>query len=380
MSSFTNLLSRLTFLTEGAKYPAPFTSVRSNLEMGGLTNPSYDTILFLAGFLYKLSIITHDDLQRVKSAVSGKGKGDAIKALISDKSFEITSNQQRIADEMPAAIENYISAKGVGRGKDDPFSPSVGRTEVYNKKAAEVKAKKEAAILIKAQRAELKRLSKTSDRSSQTAIKTIDYGLARASHAFKHTLSRSLEAEIQSAVNKTLHHFEQEVDNSEEGEFSPKIYAAIDQVRSFVSSKVQTLNQLDVFVQKLSKMVEYEEIAAHLADTVRIIKSQNTNIVDKEGYEEEAEDPSNTDFESLAADYEGTTLKPALMSAHQKAIQAALGNSQPIKESVTNSVLNYMSEQRVYSSPKPIVESISFRDKFKPQTSKQLAELKSYGM
>jgi len=39
-----------------------------------------------------------------------------------------------------------------------------------------------------------------------------------------------------------------------------------------------------------------------------------------------------------------------------------------------------MSEQRVYNTPKLVVESQSFKDKFKPKTSKQLAELRSYGM
>ena len=45
-----------------------------------------------------------------------------------------------------------------------------------------------------------------------------------------------------------------------------------------------------------------------------------------------------------------------------------------------SSILNYMSEQRIYSTPKPIVESVSFKEKFKPKTSKQLAELTNYGM
>jgi len=49
------------------------------------------------------------------------------------------------------------------------------------------------------------------------------------------------------------------------------------------------------------------------------------------------------------------------------------------KESVAG-VMSYMSEQKVYSTPKPIVESISFRERFKPKTDKQLAELKNYGM
>ena len=53
------------------------------------------------------------------------------------------------------------------------------------------------------------------------------------------------------------------------------------------------------------------------------------------------------------------------------------GGKTPIKE---GSVLSYMSEQRIYSTPKIVVESQSFKDKFKPKTAKQLAELRSYGM
>ena len=59
------------------------------------------------------------------------------------------------------------------------------------------------------------------------------------------------------------------------------------------------------------------------------------------------------------------------------------GKVPTFKESTTlieNNVLSYMSEQRIYSTPKPIVESVSFKEKFKPKTAKQLAELKNYGM
>ena len=40
----------------------------------------------------------------------------------------------------------------------------------------------------------------------------------------------------------------------------------------------------------------------------------------------------------------------------------------------------YMSEQVVYSTPKPITESVSFKQKFAPKTSFQLEELRRYGL
>jgi hypothetical protein len=88
----------------------------------------------------------------------------------------------------------------------------------------------------------------------------------------------------------------------------------------------------------------------------------------EEEYEEEAED--NYSSTGIPLDVEVTRYT---------------NGEVPVFESVgtinsSNSTLHYMSEQKVYSSPKLVVESQSFREKFRPKTSKQLAELRNYGM
>ena len=63
----------------------------------------------------------------------------------------------------------------------------------------------------------------------------------------------------------------------------------------------------------------------------------------------------------------------------EKAIAKKRGftNSEVVGESYT---ATYMSEQVVYSTPKPITESVSFKQKFAPKTSFQLEELRRYGL
>jgi hypothetical protein len=73
-------------------------------------------------------------------------------------------------------------------------------------------------------------------------------------------------------------------------------------------------------------------------------------------------------------------MQPDVQKALLQAVTAAASGESQQSRVTESTVLNYMSEQRVYSSPKLVIESQSFRDKFKPKTSKQLAELRNYGM
>ena len=83
--------------------------------------------------------------------------------------------------------------------------------------------------------------------------------------------------------------------------------------------------------------------------------------------EEEAEDQTNQIGNWSVEELEGLGIR----------MPKYTGGKTPIEE---KSVLNYMSEQKVYPNTRPITEMVSFRDRFKPKTSKQLAELRSYGM
>jgi len=128
-----------------------------------------------------------------------------------------------------------------------------------------------------------------------------------------------------------------------------------DQIERDIEGYIHSKANIDVVVQVMGP------------DKEAVSNLSNNGYEDEEMYgEEEAEDQSMPEGNWSVEELE------------------ELGISMPRytggKTPKEGSVLNYMSEQKVYSNTKPVMEMVSFRDKFKPKTSKQLAELRSYGM
>jgi len=129
-----------------------------------------------------------------------------------------------------------------------------------------------------------------------------------------------------------------------------------DQIERDIEGYIHSKANIDVVVQVMGP------------DKEAVSNLSNNGYEDEEMYgEEEAEDQTNQVGNWTIEELEGLGI---IMPRYT-------GGKTPIEE---RSVLNYMSEQKVYNTPKLVVESQSFKDKFKPKTSKQLAELRNYGM
>lgn len=374
MSSFTNLLSRLTFLTEGV--PSPMERIMPGFQKQarglaaakGASSGTREGRLAMLNILYDLDIIDDNVIRTFKNDPSVSRMVDY---------FE----QNGIAKQMKARkedIQNYIKDK-----LEDKISFTTGnRTDAaqqrmeMNRLNAELKAAKKVARIERKNdtAAALSSVSQVVDNYADLT-KSIQ-GSYSNDYMIEVVVDKGSDLEDIHRVINYLKKFVKESDIEVEGRSIDatfgkdtklgKIVARLgaEKVESQISDDLESFGGAGVVIHTPDIQARPDMIG-------------NVGTEEEEGYED-AEDASQ--FGELADDYKGTKLAPELMNAQTKAVQAALGGKQAIKEDTTNTVLNYMSEQRVYSSPKPIVESLSFRDKFKPQTSKQLAELRSYGM
>ena len=373
MSSFTNLLSRLSFINEAVSpldtlIPGFQKQARGLAAAKGASASTREGKLALLTILYDLDIINDSVVRMFKNDPSVSRLVDYFEKNGIAK--EIKARRDDIQQYIKDKLEDKISFTTGNR-----TDAAMQRMEV-NKLNTELKAAKKVARIERKKdtAAAMSAVSQVVDNYSDL-VGSIQ-GSYSEDYMIELVADKSSDlGDINNIVNY-LKQFVKESDIDVEGRSIDATFSKDSKL-----GKIITRLGAEKVESQISDDLEKYGGAGVVIHTPDIQAKPdmigNIGQEEEEGYEEEAEDPNSTDFDKLAAEYEGTKLKPALMNAQIKAVQAALGGKQPIKES---SVLDYMSEQRVYSSPKPIVESVSFRDKFKPQTSKQLAELRSYGM
>ena len=375
MSLFANLLSRLTFLNEAAPSPMErilpgFTKqARSLAATKGASSGTRENRLAMLTILYDLDIIDDSVIRQFKNDPSVSRMVDYFEA--NGIAQQIKNRKEDIQDYIKDHLENKISFTTGNR------TDAAHQRYETNKLEAELKAAKKAAM-------------KAGSHDVASAIDVIDSGLAEG-------LELAGSGQIQAAVEHVLDLFTTEVLDSERGKYdNSKILKAINNVRQYVEKHVTTVDQLKEVITRIFKMEEYSEIALHLSAALKAINLQQPttdkiNSEDEEGvsnrpgigYEEEAEDESPSAINNKAeGDYTAEEIKQIVPGIRMKKYTGGQVPDFNKPNTITTeiSVLNYMSEQRVYSSPKLVVESQSFREKFKPKTDKQLAELRSYGM
>lgn len=374
MSTFNNLLSRLTFLNEAAVSPMDrilpgFQSqARGIATSKGASSSTREGRLAMLNILYDLDIIDDSVIRMFKNDPSVSRMVDY---------FEQNGIAKQIKSRK-SDIEEYIANK-----LEDKISFTTGnRTDAAQQRMEMNKLNTELKAAKKVARIERKKDTAAALSSISQVVDNYDDLVS----SIKGSYSKEYMIEIVvdkgsdlGDINRIINYLKQFVKESDielEGKSIDATFAADSKLGRIISKlgaekvESQISNDLEAFGGA--------GVVIHTPD----IKNKPNMIGDlgreeEEGYGGVEEEEADSDFDKLAKEYKkGAKLAPELMDAQKKAVEAALGRT-PIKES---SILNYMSEQRVYSTPKPIVESISFRDKFKPTTAKQLAELRSYGM
>lgn len=181
MNSFENLLHRVGILVEAKTSPfagthPSFGGITKSMSTRGMSSAPYDTVKFLATFLYELDIISDDERKMVLKAQGFKGKQLALLEVIKAKSQEIVANSARIEEAMPTELENYINRATLNRGRDMMADVkgieggSGGRRDKYAAQAAALAAKRKASAEAKMQSKALQAAAQGEDTDVQSAV------------------------------------------------------------------------------------------------------------------------------------------------------------------------------------------------------------------
>jgi len=181
MNSFKNLLNRVSILTEAKTSPfagthPSFGGITKTMSTRGMSSAPYDTVKFLATFLYELNIISDDERKMILKAQGFKGKQLALLEVIKAKSQEIVANSAQIEERMPTELENYINRSTLNRGRDmmadvkGVEGGSGGRRDKYAAQAAALAAKRKASAEAKMQSKALQAAAQGEEADVQAAV------------------------------------------------------------------------------------------------------------------------------------------------------------------------------------------------------------------
>ena len=361
MSSFTNLLSRLTFLNEAAVSPMDrilpgFQSqARGIAKSKGASSSTREGRLAMLNILYNLDIIDESVVRMFRNDPSVSRMVDY---------FEQNGIAKQIKSRK-SDIEEYIANK-----LEDKISFTTGnRTDAaqqrmeMNKLNTELKAAKRVARIERKKdiAAGLSSISQVVD-NYDDLVSSI-----RGSYSKEYMIEIVVDKGSDLGdINRIINYLKQFVKESDielEGKSIDATFAADSKLGRIISKlgaekvESQISNDLEAFGGA--------GVVIHTPDI-----NAKPNMIGDIGQEDEeySEDAEN---EVTSSDLQAVGIETPRYE------NGKVPKFSSFKES---SILNYMSEQRIYSTPKPIVESVSFKEKFKPKTSKQLAELTNYGM
>jgi len=366
MSSFTNLLSRLTFLNEAA--PSPMERIlpgfqkqaRGLAAAKGASSGTREGRLAMLNILYDLDIIDDNVIRTFKNDPSVSRMVDYFEQNGIAK--QIKSRKEDIENYIKDQLENKISFTTGNRTDAAQQRMEMNRlnTELKAaKKVARIEHKNDTA-------AALSSVSQVVD--NYTDLTKSIQGSYSNDYMIEVVVDKGSDLEDIHRIINYLKKFVKESDIEVEGRSIDatfgkdtklgKIIARLgaDKVESQISDDLESYGGAGVVIHKPDMQARPDMIG-------------NIGSEEEEGYEDAEDRSGAATAEDVAAAgvsmprYTGGKIPPT--------------NSNTVTE---GSVLNYMSEQRVYSSPKLVVESQSFKEKFKPKTSKQLAELRNYGM
>ena len=326
MFSFSDLYKRVNVISEArvspfAKFNPVFGGVTKELQQGGLSSAPYDTIKYIAGELYGLDIFNDEEYDSIrKSGSNFKAKQLALLNLLELKKDEIALQSKEVEEAIRSGIPNYIKMVSVNRGADR-FG---GRVEKYSDQKAAIEMKKQAKEL---------------ERGIKDPVVADVVG---------NSLTDEIEAALeQSLVLASVGKVMQEI-RSNLGEEGVDIDSEVlSRVEEYITDHIKTLADFKQFITNISNEPGYELIAAYLSSAIKPVK----NSMKQAKTTPEAPASENEEVSPVEAQFESTTY-------------------------------HYLSEQikKDTHTHRSTEVGVSFKDKYKPKTHLQLAELRRYGL
>lgn len=387
MSSFTNLLSRMSILSEARVSPMDTilpgfqSQARALATSRGASSGTREGRLAMLSILFDLDIIDDSVLRMFKNDPSVSRMVDYFES--NGISKKIRENTSQIEDYIKDQLENKVSFTTGNR-----TDAAAQRYEV-NKLTAELKANKKAA--------RLERKKETASAMADIA-QTVDMyddliGSLEGSFSDKYMLeivaSKDSELEDIAKIVSYVSRFVTDKDIEVDGRSIDVIFGSESKLGKIVSK--MGANTVERKIADDLRTYGGAGVVIHEPDTDKskelIGKLKRAPIEDEEGYtytnsetddfedeSEETNDPEN--FDGLVTTYEDTNIHPDIVAAQQKVIKSI---SKTVNESNTSI---YLSEQVRSDSHRHVTQekTVSFREKYSPKTQWQLEELRNYGL
>lgn len=337
MIQFSDLYTRMQHLNEVKESPwagshPGFTGITKKFREAGMPSAPLDTISFIRNVLFHLDIIDEETETGARKVNGFTAKKQALLGILASKSEEII----RRADEIQAMIEEdlpkYIKRATLNRSaltSSGEVTPH--RAEKYQTNAENLKQAKEMA-------AKAKQIGDSApDQESKDAMDVIATGIENA-----YDESNVQSAMVKTTIAKVLQDIQDNL--GEEGfDIDPE---ALEEVVNY-ADRINSLAQLESFVKQIAAEPGYEKIAAYLSAAIKPLRQHEKDHAPKpEATEEPLTFPAPEDAEEV------------------------------VSESYTGMYLSEQTHHDKYTK-KPVVQTISTRDKLKPKTSWQAQSLRS---
>lgn len=395
MSSFTNLLSRLNVLSEAKISPMDKilpgfqTQARSLASSKGASSGTREGRLAMLAILFDLDIIDESVVRMFKNDSSVSRMVDYFET--SGISKKIRERSDDIGDHIKSQLENKVSFTTGNR------TDSAQQRYEVNKLNAEIKANKKTARIEKK-----KETASAMADISQTVDKYDDLlSSLEASYSDKYMIEivASIDSELEDIAKIVgyMSRFTDDKDIDVDGRSIDIVFSAESKLGRIIQKMgIDTVERNiahDLKKYGGAGVVIHEPDADSSQDLIGFLKKSapedeeridygNTQYPDDETSEEDYEEQEETDdqanFEDLVDTYNDAELNPEIKAVQQQIIKMLAGG-EAVNESTT---AFYLTEQVTKDSRTNISQekSVSFKERYRPQTSHQLAELRRYGM
>jgi hypothetical protein len=192
---------------------------------------------------------------------------------ITDQDIE-TINKSRNRE-----IEHVVSQSMVQRGDE--------RQSQYDARAAAIALKRQ-------EREEFKQMAQAANEKGNPELGDAMDSIGSRLEIAATELQKEVDIKtVQDSAAKVLDELEDEIDSAEGGEYSPKIYEALTNVRDIIENKITTVEQLQALINQISRLEGYQEIAYALSAAVKGIKSTRGGAVEDEEFDASKADLNN---------------------------------------------------------------------------------------
>ena len=395
MLSFSDLYNRLKLVLEvrpekgqtfNDRLPGFFKGVPQQMTIEGLTAGQYQTVVYIAKMLHDLDIMSKEEHAYITSSSKAYGKTSAgekanrLVEFLNNNTDKIEANAEKIKEKLSKGLEVFLRGHDMYGDRIDPRFGNIGATktkrldnkakEAEKQKAREMKkgAKKLAAD------ADSPVVADVINQVSQAADDYINVTNTNASYVEMNVLvyAAKLIQDLMNKVNQTKY---------QDPGLKENDLDLLDIVSHYLDDNVSTLKEFVLYIKELSKQASFIDEKG-----IRMVMTKNRKgelVTVRVGF--------------LTPNYIAKQLFDIYMEIKPKVKEIVAKDTEipknpaaeenedavpPVEAQLESTTYHYLSEQikKDKLTHRSTEVSVSFKEKYKPKTHWQLAELRRYGM